>query len=825
MGKADERSGPRVPIGTIKTNVGDEYRVETLVGSGSSGVVYLAKDLDDEQVAVAVKFYLIPDELFLFDTTAQSFWDKGDELAYNRERAALRDLDHPGIQRVLGWGEVSDAIVVFGEEAGFRVPADDKVRFLVTRYIEGDSLSEWINKLNESASQATSPERDAIRTKIITVLVQILEALTYLHETKLHQHSDLRSDNVLIETSSGRPVLIDFGYAQAFDSALIESVPTTRVRPLRLLNAPAELEELLKPILAEDPKAVPREALRDLLFPGLDLYHLGKLFEELLEDSPLPSLITELDREVLTLHAQALVTWAQASTLRTSEVLGQIRKLESGFWAGAATPHAPQLAPGQPVRRIALGEAAFLAPDFVERIIETRSFRRLQQLKQLSLLDFVYPSATQTRFDHSLMVYSTAVELVQCFVRSPRFTRLFDTLDVTKFLLCALLHDVNHFPFLHYCQELDLASGEPLNLFRLFISEVPAGGTGSPTIADVIYNAGADPAIIIDLLTTDHRDLTDGREQVIRSSLDSGVDIDKLCYVQGDARATGVPFGRGVDRRTLLSAADVMMQPGDGDENWHICFRPEALSAVESLLLARYWNFRQVYWHHTNRALGAMVTHVLRCLKDKGTLSLKTYVDEAQAFTEAAALDYLDRSYEEAFGAASILRDLVTRRAGLFKRLLSLRAPWGAEGTTDEERRQQIVSLLQDLSDTERPAVSTYLSEHLVTIFPDLRDAPEADELVVLLDIPGRPLDQEIGAVFVADLALDGHPTRSVRSPFIETLKKEFHNLSRTVRLFIPGSVRDAIGKARILAAQIDLEKLLLDALKKATNKHRSTVR
>ena len=89
-----------VPIGTIETHVGDTFIVGERVGSGASGVVYVATDTTDDNRQVAVKFYLVPRQrLMLKGTTAQAFWDTdADERVYNNERAALQALDHPGIQ-------------------------------------------------------------------------------------------------------------------------------------------------------------------------------------------------------------------------------------------------------------------------------------------------------------------------------------------------------------------------------------------------------------------------------------------------------------------------------------------------------------------------------------------------------------------------------------------------------------------------------------------------------------------------------------------------------------------------------------------------------
>lgn len=436
----------------------------------------------------------------------------------------------------------------------------------------------------------------------------------------------------------------------------------------------------------------------------------------------------------------------------------------------------------------------------------------------------------QTRFDHSLSVYSTAVELVQFLVRSPRFTRLFDTRSVTELLVCALLHDINHFPFLHYYQELKLPTGVH-NLFEFFIGNVRRDlPKGTPlNIAELIADCGLEPATIATILSSDYSDLTEPHHQVIKSVLDSGVDIDKLCYVQADARSTGVPFGAGVDRRTLLAGADILREPQErkgGQEHWHISFQPSALSAVESLLLARYWNFKQIYWHHTNRALGAMVSHVLRTLADGGHLDLQAYVNETMSLTEAGAMQYLDRVHTKAFGAPSILQDLVTRRAGIFKRLLSIKAPWMKEKprTADEIRRTELVESLRVLPHGQRQTVIANFKEKLSGLFDDDQAALIKDNLI-LLDIPGRPLDEDMGEVYVARVGIDGEAEQIIQSPFIQTLQHEFLSLSRTVRLFIPAMVRDAVGKDELASARVRLEEELMASINETKKNQTRTVK
>jgi HD superfamily phosphohydrolase len=72
-------------------------------------------------------------------------------------------------------------------------------------------------------------------------------------------------------------------------------------------------------------------------------------------------------------------------------------------------------------------------------IIDSEAFQRLRNLRQLAFAYLVYPSATHTRFEHSLGVCHGAGLLAR---------KLKLTSDETKLVrLAALLHDVGYGPF------------------------------------------------------------------------------------------------------------------------------------------------------------------------------------------------------------------------------------------------------------------------------------------------------------------------------------------------------------------------------------------
>ena len=95
-----------------------------------------------------------------------------------------------------------------------------------------------------------------------------------------------------------------------------------------------------------------------------------------------------------------------------------------------------------------------------QQIIESAPFQRLRRICQLGPTHFVYPTASHTRFEHSLGVLQASSNLLDSLYMKQGSRDVLNwqqtDFDEAKILLrlAALLHDVGHAPFSHATEEL-----------------------------------------------------------------------------------------------------------------------------------------------------------------------------------------------------------------------------------------------------------------------------------------------------------------------------------------------------------------------------------
>jgi len=246
-------------------------------------------------------------------------------------------------------------------------------------------------------------------------------------------------------------------------------------------------------------------------------------------------------------------------------------------------------------------------------LVNTQSFQRLRRLKQLGLATLVYPSASHSRFSHSLGVFHIMSRAIDLMVRRGKFS------DAERRLLriAALLHDIGHYPYSHLVEKLDrdpyrrallgsAGRGKPARSYPDHEKLSAMIVTTRKDIAGILNDAGVDPADIASIIRGQHSQHR--YNQLIHSTLD----LDRMDYLVRDAIATGVPFGR-IDLNYLLSNLDI----DDGD---NLVLHSKAETAVEHFIVARYFMSKAVYLHKTVFAFEALMRQTLFLLREQDQL-------------------------------------------------------------------------------------------------------------------------------------------------------------------------------------------------------------
>ncbi|RIM79144.1 Stk1 family PASTA domain-containing Ser/Thr kinase [Staphylococcus xylosus] len=202
--------------------INERYKVTKKLGGGGMSRVYLAEDSILKR-SVAIKAIRIP------------AGEKEEAIKrFEREVHNLTQLSHDNIVNV------------------FDVTEDDENFYLVMEYIEGLTLSEYIQK-NHPLDVDT----------ILNFINQIINGIKHAHDTKI-VHRDIKPQNILVDKNQTLKIL-DFGIAKALSE-------TTMTETNHVLGTVQYLS--------------PEQARGDITDNGTDIYSMGVVLYEMLIGKP-----------------------------------------------------------------------------------------------------------------------------------------------------------------------------------------------------------------------------------------------------------------------------------------------------------------------------------------------------------------------------------------------------------------------------------------------------------------------------------------------------------------------------------------------------------
>ncbi len=219
--------------------IDERYQLESMLGEGTFGGVWRARDTRLSGRPVAVKFL-----------KAEFIEHAGAVSRFDAEADALAQLSHPNIVVVIDRGGRTHQ------------------RYIVMEFVEGRSLAEWIRERRDAGVTPDPREAFAIFDQVCAGI----EAAHAVRSPGPIVHRDLKPDNVILRTLPGGELsvkVLDFGIAQL---GRRKGTQTGALMGTPLYMAP---EQAMGQVAA--------------IGPWTDVFSLGVLLVEMLTTEPQPN--------------------------------------------------------------------------------------------------------------------------------------------------------------------------------------------------------------------------------------------------------------------------------------------------------------------------------------------------------------------------------------------------------------------------------------------------------------------------------------------------------------------------------------------------------
>ena len=235
----------------------------------------------------------------------------------------------------------------------------------------------------------------------------------------------------------------------------------------------------------------------------------------------------------------------------------------------------------------------------------SRPVQRLKGIKQLGLVETVYPGASHSRFEHSIGTMHMAGRMAEHLGLSGE--------DARKVRLAGLLHDLGHSALSHAVEGVlsrnpDIQpklEGRRVSRHEEFTRQIIAA---HPFGEDALLAAKRDFGDA-DELFLEVADIASGKKPPLGQIIVGDLDADRIDFLLRDSHHSGVSLGL-VDTDQILQALTIIngriVLAGNGD------YRAEmSQTAAESMLIARAHHYNALIYHPTVQSIRAMLLAAL----------------------------------------------------------------------------------------------------------------------------------------------------------------------------------------------------------------------
>jgi HD superfamily phosphohydrolase len=241
-------------------------------------------------------------------------------------------------------------------------------------------------------------------------------------------------------------------------------------------------------------------------------------------------------------------------------------------------------------------------PDELEwQLIRSPPVQRLKGIKQLGLVDRVYPGANHTRFEHSVGVMHMAGRIAEHLG--------LDEKDIRRVRVAGLLHDLGHAAFSHSVEGVlsrnpdiqPTLSGKKVSRHEQFTHEIIVShpfGEEAIQLAEEEFDSA-------DVFFMDVAYIAQGSKLPLGQIISCDLDADRIDFLLRDSYHSGVDLGL-VDVDQIIKSLTIckgrIVLAGCND------YRSEmSQTAAESMLIARAHHYNALIHHPQVQSMRAML--------------------------------------------------------------------------------------------------------------------------------------------------------------------------------------------------------------------------
>ena len=246
----------------------------------------------------------------------------------------------------------------------------------------------------------------------------------------------------------------------------------------------------------------------------------------------------------------------------------------------------------------------------VKKIIDTPIFQRLRNIHQTGILYLVFPTATHSRFEHSIGTYHLATLMITNIAKIQPELKISEEL-ILLISIAGLCHDLGHLIFSHLFDDT-------------FLPNLP----NYKSLGDLVHHENRSIYLLNELVKKYNIDLNDEQLMVIGDLINpkyanyskwndkykvgewifqivsnpvNSIDVDKFDYLVRDTKAVGLKFGFNYSR--IINDARVI--------NNNICYSSQCSEDIYQMFFIRYRMHRTFYNHKAVKSIEILITKLL----------------------------------------------------------------------------------------------------------------------------------------------------------------------------------------------------------------------